>query len=80
MNSVKDRPELARLDLLALLIMPIQRIPRYKLLVDDLLRSTPPHHPDHPDLQNVARAVSYEEKRRGGGKGRKEEEREVRRV
>jgi hypothetical protein len=33
------------------LIMPIQRIPRYRLLLADLLRHTWPEHPDLADLQ-----------------------------
>ena len=33
-----------------LLIMPIQRIPRYKLLFEDLLRRTPATHPDFENL------------------------------
>lgn len=34
----------------ALLILPIQRIPRYVLLLQDLLRHTESKHPDHDDL------------------------------
>ncbi|KAL6078789.1 Rho guanine nucleotide exchange factor (GEF) 17 [Balamuthia mandrillaris] len=33
-----------------LLIMPIQRVPRYRLLLQDLLKHTPPSHIDHPKL------------------------------
>jgi hypothetical protein len=29
----------------------VQRIPRYELLLRDLLRITPPDHPDHDNLQ-----------------------------
>ncbi|KAL6073059.1 Rho guanine nucleotide exchange factor (GEF) 17 [Balamuthia mandrillaris] len=32
------------------MINPIQRIPRYNLLLEDLLRHTDPTHPDHADL------------------------------
>ena len=32
------------------LITPIQRIPRYKLLLDDLKKHTPEKHPDYKDL------------------------------
>jgi len=32
------------------LIMPIQRIPRYRLLLQELLRNT---DCDHPDFENV---------------------------
>jgi len=32
------------------LIQPIQRLPRYMLLLDQLLKFTPPHHIDHRNL------------------------------
>jgi len=35
------------------LIMPVQRIPRYKLLVEGLLKKTPEDHPDYADLQTA---------------------------
>lgn len=31
----------------SIIIMPIQRIPRYKLLLEDLLKRTPESHPDN---------------------------------
>eukprot|EP01120_Amphizonella_sp_Union-15-10_P007200 TRINITY_DN2409_c0_g1_i3.p1 TRINITY_DN2409_c0_g1~~TRINITY_DN2409_c0_g1_i3.p1 ORF type:complete len:157 (+),score=17.76 TRINITY_DN2409_c0_g1_i3:86-556(+) len=37
----------------SLLIMPCQRIPRYILLLQDLLKNTPSHHPDFEDLQKA---------------------------
>lgn len=33
--------------------MPIQRIPRYQLLIQELLKKTVPEHPDHEDLQHA---------------------------
>jgi len=39
-----------KLDLPSLLIMPIQRLPRYLLLLEDLHRETAPDHSDFPDL------------------------------
>lgn len=32
------------------MVTPIQRIPRYLLLLKDLLNHTPANHPDHPKL------------------------------
>ena len=32
------------------LIVPVQRIPRYQLLIQDLIRSTPEEHQDYPKL------------------------------
>eukprot|EP01080_Neovahlkampfia_damariscottae_P005860 gene5860-9688_t len=34
------------------LILPIQRIPRYELLLSDLLKFTPKEHEDYEDIQN----------------------------
>ena len=34
-------------------ILPIQRIPRYKLLVEELLKHTPITHPDHSTLSEA---------------------------
>lgn len=35
------------------LVMPIQRIPRYQLLIQELLKKTAPDHPDYDDLQQA---------------------------
>lgn len=40
-------------DLSSLLIMPIQRIPRYELLLRDFLKVTPAEHPDHQTITNA---------------------------
>jgi len=37
----------------AFLIMPVQRLPRYNLLLDDLIKNTPEEHPDRSDLQRA---------------------------
>ncbi|GAC98618.1 hypothetical protein PHSY_006212 [Pseudozyma hubeiensis SY62] len=39
------------------LLTIVQRIPRYKLLVDDLLKSTPETHPDHVDLVRAGHMI-----------------------
>lgn len=51
--NAKTRPECMGLDFLALLITPVQRILRYKLLLEDLIKHTPNDHPDHVDLVMV---------------------------
>jgi len=38
------------LDLRSFLIQPVQRIPRYNLLLEDLLRNTTSTHPDYEDI------------------------------
>ncbi|XP_056417198.1 rho guanine nucleotide exchange factor 17 isoform X2 [Hyla sarda] len=40
-----------------LLIKPVQRIPRYELIVKDLLKHTPEDHPDHLCLLNAQRNI-----------------------
>jgi len=47
--------EVANRDLLSFLIMPIQRIPRYILLLDDLKKHTPD---DLPDKQNIQKGYA----------------------
>lgn len=41
------------LDLGAFLIMPVQRIPRYILLLQSFLKHTPRRHPDYPDINRA---------------------------
>ena len=45
------------LSLSALLIMPIQRIPRYRLLLEDLIRNTWTDHSDYTSLENALTAI-----------------------
>jgi len=40
-----------------LLIAPVQRIPRYNLLLADLLKNTETSHPDHANLTNAVQAI-----------------------
>ncbi|KYR00698.1 pleckstrin (PH) domain-containing protein [Tieghemostelium lacteum] len=46
------------LDLQSLLIMPIQRIPRYKLLLKSLIDYTPIESPDYPTIMDALEKVS----------------------
>lgn len=48
----------ADLPLEALLVMPVQRIPRYKLLLEDLVRNTQETHPDYANLKDAVLMVS----------------------
>lgn len=45
------------LDLSAYLIMPIQRIPRYEMLLNELLRNTPVTHIDYNEINSALHAV-----------------------
>nr|XP_033804891.1 rho guanine nucleotide exchange factor 17 [Geotrypetes seraphini] len=40
-----------------LMIKPVQRIPRYELIVKDLLKHTPKEHPDHPFLIDAQKNI-----------------------
>jgi len=46
-----------KLDLVSLLIMPVQRVPRYLLLLRELQKCTPDEHPDTPHLKEAAQAI-----------------------
>eukprot|EP01103_Thecamoeba_quadrilineata_P007729 TRINITY_DN17567_c0_g1_i1.p1 TRINITY_DN17567_c0_g1~~TRINITY_DN17567_c0_g1_i1.p1 ORF type:complete len:779 (+),score=170.94 TRINITY_DN17567_c0_g1_i1:108-2444(+) len=56
LSECRERPESAGLDLSSLLITPIQRIPRYNLLLRDLIKYTQ-NDPDHPDLPDLEAAL-----------------------
>ncbi|XP_049852189.1 FYVE, RhoGEF and PH domain-containing protein 6-like isoform X1 [Schistocerca gregaria] len=62
------------LDLRSYLIMPVQRIPRYRLMLNELIKHTPEDHQDYPDLTRalseintvanlIDEAVAFQEKR-----------------
>ncbi|KAG8201301.1 hypothetical protein JTE90_016783 [Oedothorax gibbosus] len=52
-----SREHKGKLALDALLIMPVQRIPRYELLLKELLKHTPMDHPDHHLLVQAQKEV-----------------------
>ncbi|KAK6745545.1 hypothetical protein RB195_011955 [Necator americanus] len=51
------RDHRSKLDLDSLLISPIQRVPRYELLVKQLIKHTPTEHPDHEVLLRAQRHI-----------------------
>ncbi|XP_049339265.1 rho guanine nucleotide exchange factor 17 [Astyanax mexicanus] len=62
-----------------LMIKPVQRIPRYELLVKDLLKHTPEDHPDHPFLLDAQKNIKrLAEKINKGRRNAEEVERETR--
>ncbi|XP_056229561.1 rho guanine nucleotide exchange factor 17-like [Seriola aureovittata] len=62
-----------------LMIKPVQRIPRYELLVKDLLKHTPEDHPDHAFLLDAQRDIKrLAEKINKGRRSAEEAERETR--
>lgn len=62
-----------------LMIKPVQRIPRYELIVKDLLKHTSDDHPDHPYLLDAQRDIKrLAEKINKGRRSAEEAEREAR--
>lgn len=51
-KAQKD-PQMQNLDLESMLIMPVQRIPRYRLLLEQLLKYTPADHEDYPSVKQA---------------------------
>lgn len=51
-ESCENNPLAKRLGLRDYLIMPVQRIPRYVLLLEQVLKYTPPTDPDYKNLEN----------------------------
>eukprot|EP01080_Neovahlkampfia_damariscottae_P003204 gene3204-5520_t len=52
-------PECGNLPVESFLVKPIQRIPRYKLLLRDLLKETPENHVDFQNLQIAYEKIDY---------------------
>jgi len=56
-ESVAMKPDLHRMRISTLLIMPVQRVPRYTLLIRELLSKTPESHPDYASLTKAMEFV-----------------------
>jgi len=52
-----DREDV-NLKLVSILIFPIQRVPRYILLIQDLLKHTSPDHPDYHNLEQALEVMN----------------------
>eukprot|EP01133_Synstelium_polycarpum_P003986 gene3986-4616_t len=52
-KAAENHTDLENLDLNDLLIMPVQRIPRYIMLIQQVRKYTPPSHPDHVPLSRA---------------------------
>jgi len=53
LQDARQVPECGNLELGSFLIMPIQRIPRYVMLLTDLYKHTPNDHKDYEDLKKA---------------------------
>lgn len=58
LNQVQHDERCRGLDLSGFLIMPVQRIPRYRLLLNEIIKHTPPTHPDYPFLEKSIDSIS----------------------
>ena len=52
-KMIRTKREVKSLDLPSYLILPIQRIPRYSLLLSQLLKVTPNNHPDRDLIEKA---------------------------
>ena len=55
-SSQESRPEV-QLKLNSLLITPIQRVPRYKMLLEDVIKKTPDNHIDKVSLKEALKQI-----------------------
>jgi len=56
-ESIKKNELMHQVQLNSLLIEPVQRIPRYQLLLEDLVANTPKAHPEFEDLLKALRKI-----------------------
>jgi len=57
-EDVAMQPQMHRMRIGTLLIMPVQRVPRYMLLLRELISKTPESHPDYAHLNKAMEFVS----------------------
>jgi FYVE/RhoGEF/PH domain-containing protein 5/6 len=55
--EAKADPRCQGFSMESLLIEPVQRIPRYRLLLEDLLKSTLPSHTDYESIKNALESI-----------------------
>lgn len=57
-EECRENPMSMNLDLLSFLIMPVQRTPRYKLLLSELLKNMEENDPDHKQAEEALKKIS----------------------
>eukprot|EP01105_Mastigella_eilhardi_P006677 TRINITY_DN1821_c0_g1_i1.p1 TRINITY_DN1821_c0_g1~~TRINITY_DN1821_c0_g1_i1.p1 ORF type:complete len:1100 (+),score=212.35 TRINITY_DN1821_c0_g1_i1:105-3302(+) len=57
LEACKNNPACKGLDMHSFLILPVQRIPRYVLMLNDLFKNTPEDHPDRADLEKALQGI-----------------------
>ncbi|GAM28971.1 hypothetical protein SAMD00019534_121470 [Acytostelium subglobosum LB1] len=58
MQTVRDSQKQSRLDLTSFLIMPVQRMPRMKMLLSEIVEQTEQLHPDYIDLRDALEMIT----------------------
>jgi len=58
LNNGKSHPLSQTQAVNSLLILPVQRVPRYVLLLTDLLKNTDDNHTDYTDTKNALESIS----------------------
>lgn len=56
-NDCRANPKVKGMEITSFLIMPIQRLPRYVMLLSDLFKNTPQTHADYEPLQGALKKV-----------------------
>ena len=67
LTSARTHPDAKGLDLRSFLIMPVQRVPRYRLLLKELLKRTPEGHADRASIQEALGKVEEVQVARASG-------------
>ncbi|KAJ3039266.1 hypothetical protein HDV00_012354 [Rhizophlyctis rosea] len=57
LKHAKLHPQHSQINLQAFLILPVQRLPRYKMLLEQLLDATPSMHPDYTECRKACEEV-----------------------
>eukprot|EP01130_Rhizamoeba_saxonica_P013323 TRINITY_DN5682_c0_g1_i1.p1 TRINITY_DN5682_c0_g1~~TRINITY_DN5682_c0_g1_i1.p1 ORF type:complete len:684 (-),score=171.65 TRINITY_DN5682_c0_g1_i1:87-2138(-) len=57
LQEIESMPCFNGLKFSSLLIMPVQRVPRYNMLLIDILKHTWKEHPDYDDLEEVSKEI-----------------------
>jgi len=58
LESVRNTDVVAGQSLMSFLIMPVQRMPRYEMLLKELHKATPENHVDADHLQNAIQRIT----------------------
>eukprot|EP01102_Stenamoeba_stenopodia_P002030 TRINITY_DN11817_c0_g1_i1.p1 TRINITY_DN11817_c0_g1~~TRINITY_DN11817_c0_g1_i1.p1 ORF type:complete len:974 (-),score=215.38 TRINITY_DN11817_c0_g1_i1:308-3229(-) len=69
LKTAGKHPGVDKMEINSFLIMPVQRIPRYEMLLKDLLKHTDPSHVDYNNLKDasvsVAEVAAYVDEKKG---------------